>query len=832
SSKAVIVLDNNTFNSRPSSHLALFFEGEKNVTIRRTLFQNCINTYRYKWHNASVFYETAAGAITILTKPDKSRQLGCVRPIATHEIHPSWNYDTYVVFEDTIFVENVGLDAGAVYISNGFTRFRRCTFRDNFGTYRTGHVYAAYGTGRVDFEECSFSRTKKNMAFSNISTFNIPTFYYSESGGPLKLKNTSMTSLYFDRNSNPALLDISSGGYVEMDETSMLQCSEGQELLLENATHIIYTEKNNSVCQINVTVLRYSCRSCYPGYYSLQKGVSRRLDVDTAVLCLLCPFGASCIQSNIAAKPNFWGYQATHHPPKLEFIACPEHYCSSVESADYNSCHGNRNGTLCGQCADGFTETLFSPECCKSTKCNNYIVWILTILLPFALVVYLLKKPPILSFLGTQILWFKKRVEDHTRDELGLVEDCEHSDSGYIKITFYFYQAAELLMVGSIEDCLHKIPFIYFVIAAFNFQVRTINRGIGCPFVGLTAVTKQLLLSGTVFVTMSEVIIVYGVHAVINKITRKEKPPLIHYMAVVMEVLLLGYERLAETSLTLMHCVSIGSGKWLFIDANVPCMQWWQYVILAYIIVFVGPFIIVLYYGSSKLYRTSITASEFLTACMIPLPFLIYWLVKDMLARRRGDSTSVQVVNKDVLEILHGPFRKPSNEDKGTLYWESVLIGRRFLLLACQSFITNLMLRMVCMVAACFLITMHHVLMKPFRNPLANKAETLSLGALSMIAVINLAKATLISFGISTDRPDIPYFETLEWFEVCALAFVPALVSLLVTFAILSQLTRLLVFLVKKCYHACWQLPSHPCFMDPLREPILEHSEQSSDDDP
>ncbi|KAL9973687.1 hypothetical protein ACROYT_G020172 [Oculina patagonica] len=674
-SKAVIELDNNTFISRPSSNFALFFEGDKNVTIRRTLFRNCINVHRYKWSvskGSQFFYETATGAISILTKPDRSLQLGCVPSNATHEIHPSWHYDSYVVFEDTIFVENVGLAAGAVYVSNGFTKFRRCTFRDNFGIRSTGHVYSAYGTGRVDFEDCRFSRTKESMKFPNISTFNNPTFLYTESGGPLKLKNTSMTSLYFDRSSNPALLDISSGGYVEMDETSNLQCSEGQELSFENATHIAFTEKNKSFCRLNVTVLRYSCRSCSSGYYSLKKGATRGLTVATSVLCLPCPFGSSCIRSNIAAKPNFWGYQSSNHPPKLEFIACPEHYCPSVESADYNSCHGNRNGTLCGKCADGFTETLFSAECCKSTKCNNYTVWILTILLTFALVLYLLKKPPMLSFLGTQILWFNKKVENNSRDDLGLVEDREHSDSGYIKITFYFYQAAELLMVGSLEECLHqKIPFIYFLVAAFNFQVRTINRGIGCPFVGLTAVTKQLLLSGTVFVTMSEVIIVYGVHAVINMIRGKEKPPLIHYMAVVMEVLLLGYERLAETSLTLMHCVSIGSGKRLFIDANVPCMQWWQYILLAYIAVFVVPFIIVLFYGSSKLYRASITASEFLTACMIPLPFLIYWLVKDMLARRRGVSTSVQVVNKDVLEILHGPFRKPNGEDEGTLYWES-----------------------------------------------------------------------------------------------------------------------------------------------------------------
>ncbi|KAJ7371232.1 hypothetical protein OS493_027346 [Desmophyllum pertusum] len=723
-------------------------------------------------------------------------------------------------------MENAGLAAGAVYISNGFTKFQRCTFRDNFGIHQTGHVYSAYGTGRVDFEDCSFSRTKKSIAVFNISTFNKPTFLYSESGGPLKLKNTTMISLHPDRNSY-SMLDISSGGFVDMDETSKIQCNEGQQLLLENYTHIVYTEKNNSFCRLNITVLRYFCRSCSPGYYSLQKGISRGIVVNSTVVCLPCPFGANCTQRNIAANPNFWGYAVSSSgPPSLKFIACPEHYCGpSTDSADYNSCHGNRNGTLCGQCAEGFTETLFSAECCKSTKCNNYSVWILTILLTVALVLYLLIKPPILNFLGTHILWFNRRGENQLRDDSGLHENRNHSDSGYMKITFYFYQAAELLMVGSIEGLLQNIPFIYFVIGAFNFQVRTINRGIGCPFVGLTAVTKQLVLSSTVFVTMANVVIIYGVHSVINILRGKEKPPLIHYMAVIMEVLLLGYERLAETSLELMHCISIGSGKWLFIDANVPCMQWWQYILLAYIVVFVVPFIIVLYCGSSKLYRASITASEFLAACMFPLPFLIYWFVKEMLKKRREESTSPLVVNKDVLEILHGPFRPPNNEDKGTLYWESVLIGRRFILLACQSFIANLMLRMVSMAAACLLMTIHHVLKSPYRDPTANKAETLSLSALSIIAVINLTKATLISFGITIVAPNISYLETLEWFEICALAFIPALVSVLVTFAILSQLVRVVVFLIKQCHRCWWQFRS----LDQLREPLLDIAEQNND---
>jgi len=141
------------------------------------------------------------------------------------------------------------------------------------------------------------------------------------------------------------------------------------------------------------------------------------------------------------------------------------------------------------------------------------------------------------------------------------------------------------------------------------------------------------------------------------------------------------------------------------------------------------------------------------------------------------------------------------------------------------------MLRMVCMVGACFLMTIHHVIKNPYRDSLANKAETLSLTALSMIAVINLAKATLISYGVTFDGPDIPYLETLEWFEVCALTFAPALVSLLVTFAILSQLARLVVFLAKKCCRFRWHFRSHRWFIQQLRDPLLDNAEQNSDNE-
>ena len=89
---------------------------------------------------------------------------------------------------------------------------------------------------------------------------------------------------------------------------------------------------------------------------------------------------------------------------------------------------------------------------------------------------------------------------------------------------------------------------------------------------------------------MANLVLIYVVHHVFNMYMGKGKPSFIRYIAVVMEMLLLGYERLAETALQLMHCVSIGSGKWLFIDANVPCLQWWQYLILSYTVIFLCSF--------------------------------------------------------------------------------------------------------------------------------------------------------------------------------------------------------------------------------------------------
>lgn len=136
-----------------------------------------------------------------------------------------------------------------------------------------------------------------------------------------------------------------------MDNLSTIECSIGSLLLLENNTHYVNTKQNSSSCRINVTALKYSCNLCPPPplpsvYYSLQKGVSRGLNVHTSVQRLPCLFGATCIEKNIAANSNFWGYPDSNHPPSISMLV-QYIYCQSptLKSKDYNSWCGKRTGS-------------------------------------------------------------------------------------------------------------------------------------------------------------------------------------------------------------------------------------------------------------------------------------------------------------------------------------------------------------------------------------------------------------------------------------------------------------------------------------------------------
>jgi len=113
------------------------------------------------------------------------------------------------------------------------------------------------------------------------------------------------------------------------------------------------------------------------------------------------------------------------------------------------------------------------------------------------------------------------------------------------------------------------------------------------------------------------------------------------------------------------------------------------------------------------------------------------------------------------------------------------------------------------------------------RNSISNKAETFSLLTLVMMAVINLTKATLISFGTSADGgPAKTYLETLEWTEVGALAFVPTLLCIFLMFTILSQLARLALTLTKIIFRWVRLHSLSLGLTSELQRPLLDTTEE------
>ena len=824
-SKVSVEIENATFAGRPTNAFVFVAKGNKTITLRGCKFLDSFGLETNEWimrkYKNLPGYMTGQGAFLFLFDSDKLVDRGCVKGGERNDTHAQWIYNSRVLVENTLFQNNFGYAAGAIQIINGYVQFRRCNFTNNFALSNTGHVYVGYGSAKVEFQNCAFKREEKKGTFKGIS-FTVGRFLHSESGGPIKIKSTSFEENFSDRRARQRpILRISYGGYFDIDSNSTIQCPVGSSLHFYNFTHFHYDGgQDDTFCRINVTTEIFTCLMCPSRMYSLQSGFSRGLAVRKGFSCLECPFGAHCdATNNIVAKRDFWGYEITNSSnfSSLTFVPCPEKYCRRqnyyIYHQDFNRCYGYRQGVLCGRCAPGFTESLFSTKCRKAEECRcNFQLWLFMAIYTIVLTFYLLKKPPLVRFLKDQIFWFKR---DRRQQNL----EKEESEKGYVRITFYFYQVFDLLSTTSVETMMEKVPYISTIVAAFNFELHILDKNIGCPFAGLTAVTKEMFLSALVFVSIGHVFMIYCLNLVVYRILKKHKPLFVHYVAVAMEILLLGYERLAETSLKLMHCVPIGSELRLYYDGNVVCWQWWQHCLLAFNVIFVVPFVGVLYLGSGKLYKKTISWKQFIGACIVPLPFLIYWFLKrsnasqsrnpaiqnrytrpSSLSGNGNSSHDSEECTNEISSILHGPFRPPNAHDQGTLYWESVLIGRRLVLLIFRAFIPNSMVCFLCMSVACVLMAVHHLIKKPFRDRTADRMETFSLVTLSCVAIINVTTATLASSAVRPEGPNKSIIVVLRWIQVALLSVPFAVFALLILFALSSHLVRFVILLKRKIW--------------------------------
>ena len=538
-----------------------------------------------------------------------------------------------------------------------------------------------------------------------------------------------------------------------------------------------------------------------------------------SVECLLCPYGARCTKG-LEALPNFWGYKIQNNPPTIQLSRCPMGYCCQAEDkrkgcVPYDKCNFGRHGRLCGTCLPGFTETLFTPSCRKSEKCKDYWFWPIAVIFVLGFTLYVIIEPDIPSMLYRSINWFRSPQ---------VIEPDSTSQSGLERIVFFYYQAIDILTMQSSNNIVLDNHFTQFTVGLFNFGIRLNREGFACPFSGLGPVSKLFFHTLGVFSVLFAIPLIFLLHKAISICLPLRTPKSGVYLSAFLKSVFLGYTVLARNSLTLLHCVIVDGVNCLFMNCNIECYTWWQKLIGTLVLIYFLPFVLVLFFGAKKLYRKNITVAHFFLACLFPLPFLSYWFLN----RRHLDGEILPDTEgrTAITSVLFGSYRIPDHASAGVIYWESVLVGRMLVLILAAVLIKDPFLSSLVLLLLCIINLSLHIALVPFDRILDNRAESVSLFCLVLMAVFNLPFMAYLSEGILPAGPMSRIMDVFMWCQVVLVGFLPLICALVLFIAVFSQCVRFIFFLAKGIRLAFASFACSRCFgsnqpMDELGDSLI-----------
>jgi hypothetical protein len=729
-----------------------------------------------------------------------------------------------VVISKVLFQENIAATGSALSVSNGKVLLTKCTFLNNFAGFNGGQIVSS-GRGSVDLVvvHSVFKQTIQKGVIINTHKFMVASFLRLYNPGTLSIYNTTVN---LETKSDEPLILVPEAYWVSFDNASISTCPVGYAI--EKDDYYYFGRNDRPFIS-----LALSCKACDYNFYSLQRGTARGLNVDDSFECSPCPRGADCVPA-IRSKSHFWGYQTSSNPPKLAFTICPFGYCKSppASGSTYNDCQGKRTGVMCGVCSQGYTEALWSTYCTPIKDCNDHWFWVLFLALVFSMAILLIFKPPFVTYSLKQIFWFKMfagsriantqanhgiirslSVDEETGQEnipLSSTEQLKQEKrqfSRFVEIIFYFYQIAKLLLSSSSLTEFFDTQFFAPILGFFNFQPSFKKQGFLCPFPGLTPETKLGFKIAPVFGTLVAIFVIYALHFFISRMRGTLRPAISPYLQASIKTIFLGYVTLAIVSISLIRCVLVaGKSRW-FYNGNITCYQWWQYASFTFIAIFVIPFIFVLAWISFKLHHDKITIQQFLLAIICPFLFLLLWLFRFVCPSPVVNVEENQTLNA-LKEMLLAPYKQPKGANKrGALYWQSVLIARRFILVLIFCVVTEPSIRLFCMTLACVFVFGCHLQVKPFRNSFANNLESLSLFFLVILGLVNLFKSVFVGSEQNIKGSLVTVLNVFQWSEIVMLGLFPAILLILVCFAIISVFVRVLFM----CFRSIFKCLFRPC---------------------
>ena len=737
--------------------------------------------------------------------------------------------NAWVTFNNSEFRGNSGVAESAVTIFDVKTiDIQNANFTNNFGSTDGSHLRVQMRSSKLTIYKTNFYQSRESLVFNTYREQPYNGFLTVTSFGNISIRESSFVSDPFSVDGE-ALLFVKGAHKVVMNDSVRVKSPFSTKLHLHNFTHHEYV---SDYVQSLIVSFSLSTESCPMGTYSLKRGSSEGFIIENHVKCLACPTGGNCT-SALSARHNFWGYPIGD---KVYFKFCPQGYCCPPvnqrcpyhnSSYLYSGCQGNRTGFLCGRCKEGFSDTLFTTNCVLVKHCTHYWYLIIIFICTSLFALFLVHQPPVFEILMKNLTWFlPRRKRTVSGDYHNLDSDAKNTDngasSGYLKILFYFYQIAGVLTASSygVREVL-KDNIVLPLVSLLDFKISVRNDWSICPFPGINPLEKTLFQLVAVIAIFLSIPVTFLLHSGLNKLRKRTPalPPCGPYLSATVEIVLLGYSAATGTAMKLLNCVQIQHVSRWYYDAEITCFQWWQNASFAGIALFLFPFIFALYFASLQLYQGQISAKIFLLACVFPLPYLLLLFVSylnKVIAQRRDFTEMVapssvadhdeddkstfpsSTIEHAVLEVLTAPFCKPQdNHSTGKVYWESVLIGRRFLLILIGSFLEHAFLRSVCLTIFCLVFLLHHVYQKPFVKFWANLVETVSLATLVAIAILNVGVTSYYSVGIEAGGLQQQYIWFFHLTEAVLLGCAPFLFVVVVILSLVSQLVRLAIILIQ-----------------------------------
>ena len=81
---------------------------------------------------------------------------------------------------------------------------------------------------------------------------------------------------------------------------------------------------------------------------------------------------------------------------------------------------------------------------------------------------------------------------------------------------------------------------------------------------------------------------------------------------------------------TLVRCVDIANIKVLHIEGDVQCYNWWQYLVICYIIFFIIPVFLALSHFPHYIKDKYMSVKTFILSCLFPAPVMMYYVIKEL----------------------------------------------------------------------------------------------------------------------------------------------------------------------------------------------------------